>query len=250
VTDVRAVLNDYARSPSREEAALDRVVRALVEHDDWYVPILLPGARPEPGEGVGRVVIFADPQPGRPVPLVVFTDRESALRADGQPLGAYRGGYAGTALFADLDPRWGSCTVNAYSPTPDQWFIAAGGFGFMKLFTEAVRVERELRAHGSFAGSALLVGYDAYMVALAKADGTLVEVPMSGGRRFGVIFTARDMTAGFTGEVGPEQAAGITYGTTSGERLVALMAQATHLDGLLVNPWVPDRELVLFRDQF
>jgi hypothetical protein len=240
------ILNDYAREPSREKASLDRVVRALVEHDDWYVPIMLPGAAPAPGGVVEKVITFADPAP-LPGGLHVFTSRESALCAVGKPLGPYRGGIAGTTLFTHLDPAWGDCTINGFSPTADQWFVGIGAFSWMKLFAEAITVERALIAGESFDSSAVLRDYDGYMVALARSDNTAVEQSLQNGGRACFVFTARDHQRGWLDGLLPGQAAAIGFAELDGARLTALMRSAQHLSSVIVNADAPAHQMVISR---
>src|SRR5690242_8637647 len=80
----RQALAAYAQCSPAAQADIDRVMRALVEHNAWYVPTIH-AQRAWGQSSFDEVLDFPEPTPSGM--LTVFTDREAALRAEGYPIG-------------------------------------------------------------------------------------------------------------------------------------------------------------------
>src|SRR5262245_18499572 len=121
----RLALAEYARQSPATQADIDRVMRSLVEHDDWYVSVLYADLAWSQTT-FDQMLIFPDAPPTNV--LTVFTDQDSALRVENQAIGPYGGPVSGVRLMAQLDPSFSALVANPASPRDHQWYIAAGAF--------------------------------------------------------------------------------------------------------------------------
>jgi hypothetical protein len=142
----RRALVAFAERQPATQADIDHVMRVLVSHGDWYVPVAY--AARAWGQSTFQQMLLLGGDEATPV-LSVFTDRESAELADGQPLGAYGGPVPGTKLLSRLDPSLQSLVVNPASPREQQWYIASGGFEIAIGWATAIVAERALANRGS-----------------------------------------------------------------------------------------------------
>jgi hypothetical protein len=145
LSPARRALGVFAERSPATQADIDQVMRALVAHDGWYVPV--PFAERAWGQSdFGRVLTFDRAAPTSV--LTAFTDQDCALLADGQPLGRYGGPVPGQALMAALDASVSALIVNPASPREHQWYIAAGGFEIAVGWATALAAERALARRG------------------------------------------------------------------------------------------------------
>jgi hypothetical protein len=197
-------LVDYAQRATPTHADIDRVMRALTEHDDWYVPA--PLAEEVWPQGAGqRLDIFAEAMPTRV--LTVFTDAESAMLAARYPLGHYVGGVPGVALLAALDERFTDLVVNPASPREHQWYVSAAGFAIGRTWAESVDVERALQATRSTEPPpiAALRAFTGFRLLFARDEGELATVylpDVPGPLALG--FLAGDRAEEFLDGIGPD----------------------------------------------
>src|SRR5262245_46873234 len=105
---LRALMR-YSQQTTPTQFDVDRVMRALTEHDDFYVPVPVADLF-WPSTNGPRLEMFAEAAPTRV--LTVFTDAESATLATNYPIGAYVGGISGEHLLAVLDERYTDFVVN------------------------------------------------------------------------------------------------------------------------------------------
>lgn len=202
-TGAQRALVDYAQRPAPTHADIDRVMRALTEHDDWYVPAAL--ADDAWGEGGPRLDVFGEAVPTKV--LTVFTDPESATLAARYPLGPYVGGVPGVALLAAMDERYTDLVVNPASPREHQWYVSAAGFAIARNWAASVGVERALAATRSADPPPIgaLRAFTGYQLLFARAEGELATVylpDVPGPLAMG--FLASDRADEFLAGIGPD----------------------------------------------
>src|SRR6185369_12229696 len=120
-----------ARSPrevlaaySEKAASFEQVMRALTEHDDWYVPIDYALHHMKIETTVfENLVMFSDRFEADPSILILFTDRVAAARAEGNRIGAFAGGMRGSRVFTALTDGVEKVSVNPCSPKAESWYI-------------------------------------------------------------------------------------------------------------------------------
>ena len=191
----RRALATYAQRSPATQADIDHVMRSLVEHEDWYVPVLF-ADRSWGQTNFDQMLLFADAAPN-PV-LTVFTDHESALRADGQTLGVFGGPVSGLKLMRSLSGSYKALIVNPASPREHQWYIAAGGFRIAGDWAGAIMVERVLAERGGGPlPSAELLEHRYHLLLEKQAHAVVqVHIPEVDGW-VAVCFTATDRAAEF-----------------------------------------------------
>jgi hypothetical protein len=240
----RRALAEYAERSPATQADIDRVMRALVEHDDWYVPVLF-ADRAWGQTNFDQMLLFADAAPS-PL-LTVFTDHESALLADGQPIGVYGGPVPGVQLMRSLDSTFKALIVNPASPREHQWYIASGGFRIAGNWATAITVERALATRGGGPAPAAELLAHRYHLLLEKRKHALAEIllPDVDGP-VGVCFTAADRTEEFFNSLPPGARVLADTAPVEGAHLFEMMRGAG-IAGLVVNAGSDD-QTALFRD--
>jgi hypothetical protein len=240
----RQALSAFAHRDPATQADIDRVMRALVEHAGWLVPL----SYATRVWGQSRFEEYAEfPAEAPNTVLTVFTDRESAARAEGYPLGRYGGPFDGVRLLGALDSTCTALVVNPASPRDHQWYIADAGFPIANQWADGVLVERALAERG--AGplpTADLCAHRRYLLLLGRADNglVLIEAPDAPGS-LAVCFTAPDRAEEFVAAL-PEQlrpTAGMSV--IDGPHLFRVLRELA-VAGLVVNPGRPG-QAVLFR---
>jgi hypothetical protein len=195
VSMARRALIDFADRDPATQSDVDQVMRALVSHDDWYVPVLF-ADRAFGQSRFEQELLFADAEPTKV--LSVFTDQESARLADGQAIGVYGGPVSGHRLMAALDGGVDALIVNPASPREHQWYIASAGFDIAITWSTAIAVERALanRGNGPVPGRELLA--HRYELLLERDTRALAQVylPDIDGA-VSVCFTAADRVEEF-----------------------------------------------------
>jgi hypothetical protein len=191
----RRALAAYAQRSPATQADIDHVMRALVEHDDWYVPVLF-ADRAWAQTNFDQMLLFADAVPS-PV-LTAFTDHESALRAEGQAIGVFGGPVSGIKVMRSLDGSYNALIVNPASPREHQWYIASGGFQIAGEWAGAIIVERVLAERGGGPlPSADLLDHRYHLLLEKQAHSVAqIHLPEVDGA-VAVCFTATDRAAEF-----------------------------------------------------
>jgi len=243
---VRETLAEYAAG----KADKDRVMRALVGHDGWFVPAGF--AADALGEKVfERTILLGTKFDAAPADLVIFSDPESVLTAYGEPLGPYVGKLPGLRVFRAIGDRYESVRVNSGSPEEEQWVIAREGFPIAKLWTKAIALERSLAATAergfphremrAFAGFTVLISnVDRTMVLSKLADGVSMCA---------IAFTAPDRAERFVATLPDETRPAIGTATLDGATLFGHLAQS-NVAGLLLNSDDPGGTLYVPRAEF
>jgi hypothetical protein len=197
----RRALVAFAERTPPTQADIDRVMRALVSHDDWYVPVLYADRR-WGQTGFHQMLIF--PEAPAAAVLNVFTDHESAMLADGQPIGVYGGPVSGVTLLRTLDASVQALIVNPASPREHQWYIASGGFDIAVQWATALQVERALAVRGNGpAPAAELLGHR-YRLLVERPAQALAQVRLPDiDGAVAVCFTATDRADEFLASLPP-----------------------------------------------
>jgi hypothetical protein len=230
----RRALADYARRSPATQADIDRVMRSLVEHDGWFVPVLY-ADRWWGQTGFDQILIFPDAPPGNV--LTVFTDETSALLAKNQAIGPYGGPVGGVQLMERLDPSFTALVVNPASPRDHQWYIATGGFEIAGHWATAVVAERALasRTAGGSLPVAELRAYRAYQLLLDKSGNALTEIGVPGvDGTFVVCFTAPDRAGGFLASLPPGARASAALAVADGPEMFEMLVELG-VAGLVLN---------------
>ncbi|HEX8186721.1 MAG TPA: hypothetical protein VF586_00090, partial [Pyrinomonadaceae bacterium] len=99
-------------------ANFNDVMRALVSHRGWFVPLALFGRDGGPDRRADSILMLGAEMLVPPGELWVFTDEEAArlAQAKGASLGTYAGRVAGTELFRAVGPDSQTVRVNPGSP--------------------------------------------------------------------------------------------------------------------------------------
>jgi hypothetical protein len=178
------------------------VMRALVQHDDWHVPIHALTRVP-----TGPVIAYAERDRSQVAPhqLNVFTDRAAADLATEKfgraPMGTYVGPIEGTELFGNLvkAPALGPALmlqVNPGSPPELQWFVERTAFGLCEIWASAVLLERKIATSASGWDEAMKL-YPGWLVVLGKTDNALVRINMREKGEHALVFSAPDLADNF-----------------------------------------------------
>jgi hypothetical protein len=143
----KAALIEFAeRGPAATSADVDQVMRSLVNHDSWFVPVEY--ARQTWGQSTfDQTLPF--PDRGPLATLNVFTDPEAAALGEAAVSGDYGGPVSGVTLLQSLDPGLSSLFVNPGSPREHQWYIESGGFSIAASWATAIAVEQALEQWGN-----------------------------------------------------------------------------------------------------
>ncbi len=226
---VRAVLKAF----SEKKASMDQVMRALAEHQDWYVP-----AHAIKGTVAQNAVIYAQEFSMPKSPLMLFTDRQAADVAVEQlghkAMGIYFGGVTGDDILSRLadftDAQ--AMQVNLGSPTSQQWFVARGGFQLCALWAGVPPFEKSVAtmADGVFEK---VLAYTGWMTLVAKSDKTFVRYPVNGVEH-AFAFTAPDLADQMIKTLPADQQPQVMTAVLTGRPLFEVLAKAKY--GLLINP--------------
>ncbi|MEO8027968.1 MAG: hypothetical protein ABI823_15895, partial [Bryobacteraceae bacterium] len=130
---------------SESRATDTQVMRCLSEHNGWYVPA---------GFAVTQLnttlsehaIIFSTEFEAQPDRLLLFTDAVAAHRADGHRIGLFMSAFRGSQIFAAVDGRFESVSINPGSPQSESWYIQRDAFPLTNLWGQVVELETALRA--------------------------------------------------------------------------------------------------------
>jgi len=237
----RRALAAYAERSPATQADIDRVMRALVEHDDWYVPVLFADS----GWGqtnFDQMMLFADGAPS--TLLTVFTDQESAVLADGQGIGVYGGPVSGVQLMRALGGSFNAIIVNPASPREHQWYIAAGGFRIAGEWATAIAVERALAERGSGPVPATELLAHRYQLLLDKESNALAQISLPDlDGAVSVCFTAADRAEEFFASLPPGLRGLAEVTPVEGPQLFSMM-RGVGSAGVVVNAGSDDQTLL------
>jgi hypothetical protein len=225
---------------SRGEISNTAVVRAIAESGDLYAPMLFAAARL--GVRVAEhAVILSTEFIGDPRVLSLFTDRNAALRATGQPLGAFSGALRGVDIFDALDDaEFDRVDVNPGSDRELTFFLDRGAFHLCKLVAQVVRLEQSLaRASNAEIPFAQLRDHPGFMIAVDPATGAPATTAVNGfDGPCAIVFTSPDRFELSISRLDEEQRAAISTVTLPGHSLFAQL-QNFDVKGAVLNPFCP-----------
>lgn len=231
---------DVLKRFAKQQAGKDAVMRALAEHDDWFIPVAL---LPDHTKFEQVVALASKGEP--PERLWLFTDDDRARAAnDGRfALGVYGGGLPATQVFELLDARWPGLEINPGSPADETWTIGREGFPLARSWARAVALERAF--HGEPAELARrLAGYDDFMVLVAE-DNSLIKLPLgSDDDPFGLAFTTPDWREDCLAKMSAEERAAVRSVSVRGKDLFGRLDQLG-VRGLILNVTAPERARVV-----
>jgi hypothetical protein len=228
----------FAERQPATQADIDQVMRALVTHDDWYVPVLF-ADRAWGQTNFDQMMLFEDAAPS-PV-LNAFTDHESALLANGQAIGVYGGPVSGVKLMRALDNNLSALIVNPASPREHQWYVAAGGFDVAVRWATGVVVEQALARRGNGPVPAADLLAHRFLLLVERANHALAQVylPDIDGA-VAVCFTATDRFGEFTASLPPPNRAQADVAEVPGPQLFDML-RGVGAAGLIVNAGSDDQ---------
>jgi len=211
VTGPQRALVEYAQRAAPTHADIGRVMRALTEHDDWYVPASMADEVWPDGDGP-RLDIFAEAVPTRV--LTVFTD----------------------------------LVVNPASPREHQWYVSSAGFAIARDWAGSVGVERALAATRSADPPPIaeLRAFTGYRLLFARDEGELATVylpDVPGPLALG--FLAGDRAEEFLTGIGPDGRAAAHLVEMDGVAVFELLRDE-RVAGVVLNAGA-ERQYVLFR---
>ncbi|MGB8506990.1 MAG: hypothetical protein WCD76_01165 [Pyrinomonadaceae bacterium] len=228
---------------SAERASVNDVMRSLVSHQGWLVPLGFFAQSGEEHRVVESTYVLSSETSLPPDGLWIFTDREAAYvaQAKGASLGTYAGGIRGTELFRKVAPGTKSVYVNPGSPTERTWmFQDGGGIEAGKIWADAIALEESFegwRQTGKPDATAVR-NYRAFLV-FNHSSGPIITLPdQMGMSNPAAAFTAPDCADMFLTKLGEEQRAAMRQAVVGGDVLINEAAQLG-IDGLLLNPFGP-----------
>ncbi len=241
----RRSLMAFAERQPPTQADIDQVMRALVSHDDWYVPVLF-ADRAWGQTSFQQMLLFADAAPS-PV-LNVFTDHESALLAERQAIGVYGGPVPGVKLMRALDANLTALIVNPASPREHQWYVAAGGFDIAVRWATAIEAEQALARRGSGPVPTAELLAHRYLLLVERSNHALAQVylPDIAGPVV-VCFTATDRFAEFMSSLPPPARPLADVADVAGPQLFE-MIRGVGAAGLVINAGSDDQTALTSQD--
>jgi hypothetical protein len=207
------------------------LTRTIVEHDEWFVPMLGFQGRDQ----FGQVVLPPDGRVGTvPGELWMFSDREAVEHAP-QQLGF--GSMTGVELASSLDPTWTQAQLNPGSPDYLTMQLPPLARGQLSQLARAVPLEREITAArmGALPSIAQFLSYY-----IALSDGQPLLLPTGDGTiaRGILVFTAADAVDGLLAQIPPANQGNIQINTMAARQLFGNVA-GSPIDGVLINPCGP-----------
>jgi len=203
------------------------LTRTIVEHDEWFVPMLAFEGRDQ----FGTIVMPPDGRLGTvPNELWMFSDR-AAVDLAPQQLGY--GSMSGVELASNLSPAWQQAQINP--GTPDYLTVQLPPLvrGQLSQMARAVPLERKVDAVGDGALHDL-VRFPSYYIAIT--GGQPVTVPSDDGliARAIVVFTAADSVDRLLARVPQQNQANIAIQTIAGPELLRNVG-GSPIDGVLIT---------------
>lgn len=212
----------------------DAVMRALVSHPDYFVPIsFAPTLGRSEFERIVMISASGGPPPGE---LYVFTD-ESCLDALGkQPLGSFVTPVSGIELFCAL-PEAGlkKLKVNPGGKLEHFWFVGEEALSLARLWGRAVRLEVLLGdpSKPKAALYAALRTFEAFTILVHPNGAVATAQGLGGFKNPAMVFTSPDSFARMQA-----QAPSCTLKHLGARELFELLPRAG-VDGVIFNPLGP-----------
>ncbi len=234
----------------RGEVSSEQVLRALMEHPGWLVPL-----RCFEGDELAsaRKVCFS-PRAQVPVgELWLFTETGTAQQAtiQGSSLGTYVAGVPGMVLFQRLQHSAELIRVNPGGWEEDAFSFDAGARPILAAWAKTVQLERFLGSVAEPGSNASLLArlrsHDGYRVPLLP-DGRMVARPGHDGfQQPSVVCTSVDSYQAFVALLPPEMANTVHCEVLNGDGLASMVSRQ-RIDALYLNPAGPGPTRTLPRD--
>lgn len=243
---IRQVLINYANKTAND----DMVVRALMSHTGWFVPIYSLDAK-EANQAFDKVIIFSTEAKIYNNQLWIFTDEQAARTAAEKvpEMGQYVGPVPGIKVFKTLNNRFASVEVNPGSPRPETWFIGNEAFTLAHIWACAVELEQALLNRQQNLLQ-LMRDFPGYFFLINKEARTPVYITMQRtSGNFAAAFTAPDHWEAFFNSMPPQQRAQFSAVNVSGTELFNYMQQMD-VAGLAINSDDPQNSVIIPKDLF
>jgi hypothetical protein len=234
---------DMLTAYSEGRANMNDVVRALVSHHGWLVPLEFAAQGVEQTRSVDSMEILSTEAQMPSDELWIFTDQKAAYlaQAKGAQLGTYAGGIAGTELFRKIGAEIKTVRVNPGSPREQTWiFQDGGGIEAAQIWADAIALEESF-AQWQQAGEPDIKAVKNYrgLLMFDHASGPVITLPNQFGMSNpAVAFTAPDCADMFLSKLGEAQRASFLRVTIDGESLLKKVPQLG-IDGLIFNVFGP-----------
>lgn len=220
---------------AEKQASTHEVMRALVTHDDYFVPI---GFAPAIGRHeYERIVMLS--QKGVPPrgELYVFTDERCLDLVSEQPLGSFVTPVTGVELFCAM-PTDGSVAklkVNPGGTLKHFWFVGDDALPLTRLWGRAIRLEKLLaEPERSKEGlHAALRTFEGFTILVNEKDAVTTAQGAGGFQNPAMVFTSPDSFERVLGQF-PQ----LRPVTMSGPELFELLPRAG-VDGIAFNVMGP-----------
>lgn len=227
---------------SQGKADVNKVLRALVSHPGWFVPLHLFAVKAAESTRKIQSMITGTNCLIPAGELWIFTDAESVNLAisKGASLGAYGGGMAGTELFTIIDPSIHTVYVNPFSPPERSWMFREGSASTAgQLWAEAIALEESFgqwQQTGTPDETALL-NFRAYLL-YDHVSGPIITLPNQAGMSNpAAAFTAPDCADEFISALSDEERTVVRQVTIDGKRLLEIPRLG--IDGFVFNFFGP-----------
>jgi hypothetical protein len=220
----------------RGEASRPVVLRALVEHREWLVPIQFFSREQT---ATASKVSFGPRSHTPPSELWVFTEAATvhAAIAHGAVLGSYVQSVAGIELFGAITDELRVVRINPSGYADDQLAFEPESYPELRTWASVVRRERELLGAG--VDRAALAAHPELHVPLLP-DGRMIAKPGHDGyAQPGVVCTSLDCYEAFVGALDPSLATQLRHSVVDGSTFVNEMGRQREVDALYFNPFGP-----------
>ncbi len=211
---------------SQGRAGNDRVLRALVDHQGWYVPLQLFLKTAEDKSRQKKVVFISAEDRVKESEIRLFTDYASLMRAAAAnaPIGSYAGAINGTELFGLIPTGIKSIRINPYSPVEQTWsFLDETSVEMVRLWSEVIALEEKLKyfqpgkpdlaALSSYHGFITIVNAETNSIFLIKEFNEEMRIAAP-------VFTAPDSADRFLASLPPEKSRALKQITINGDTLL------------------------------
>ena len=246
---------EILRAFSEQRANSDQVMRALTEHNGWYLPVgFLLGRLKESFDPNAMVadnaVIFSAEFEADPTKLLLFTDREAAHRAEGHRIGMFSSAFSGARMFAALDDGLASVSINPCSPKSECWFIDRDAFPPAHLWAQVVSLETALlSAADNSIPYAQLAAHPGFII-LINEQNLPIDVEIKGVEgKCALAFTSPDRFEAFLAKQPEPQRSQLRRATLPGASLFRQM-QNFEVQGVVLNLGAGRHTVVLPKVQF
>ena len=220
----------------RGQTSRAAVLRALVEHHEWLVPVSF---FPRDRVACAGKVSFGPRSHMPPGELWIFTESATvhAAIAHGAVLGSYVSSVSGTELFELVTDEVRLLRVNPSGYADDLLAFEPESFAELRAWSERIRQERRLL--GAAVDAAALRAHPELHVPLLP-DGRMIAKPgHEGFAQPGVVCTSLDCYEAFIGALDPSLAAQLKHVVVDGETFVRDMSRQREVDALYFNPFGP-----------